>query len=248
MWQRNNIKKRVNEISNYLNDGDIINSNSDNYIRKFGIRKNNYNENEVVEELNKYDTDITGFIEDFNDLKVGGGITINESDFINLRLSGEKRGWQSGIKFVLNGNSYTIEGVDKNSFTDDVAYTKYIDDVKRYVGNPNNIKNTNIDVYDFRYYIDKINMIDDLIRKKEKETKVKIANDLRGEFKNSLGFEPTVRSIVEIITTAIEVYMETIYRVSKSAEENEERTEELKTKFESTEKKDGFQNNDLNIC
>jgi hypothetical protein len=72
-------------------------------------------------------------------------------------------------------------------------------------------------------------------RKKLEEYNVFITKELASELKENakekLGFEPTVRNIIEIFTASIEVLMESIYTVSKEAESNENRKKELKNVF-----------------
>jgi len=72
------------------------------------------------------------------------------------------------------------------------------------------------------------------IGKAENELAISIGKVL----KEGLGFESTVRNIVECFTVAVEVLLSVIYDVSVEAEENKTRKEELKTAFNNPKNSD----------
>ncbi len=90
-----------------------------------------------------------------------------------------------------------------------------------------------LDVYNMNGLFDKVASARTTVEKKLKEAKEGLANDLKTTVAETLGFEPTVRRIIEIFTAAIEVFMETIYTVSTAAEakDNNDRTAQLEAKF-----------------
>ena len=63
--------------------------------------------------------------------------------------------------------------------------------------------------------------------------KENLGKTIRKTIKTKLNLDPTIRNIIEIFTTAVEVFMETIYTVSAAAEANPNllRNNQLKTKF-----------------
>ena len=72
----------------------------------------------------------------------------------------------------------------------------------------------------------------DLIEKSLKDTQKDLANQIKETVVETLGFSPTVRNMVEVFTTLIEVFMLTVYDVSKNAESLEIRKELFKQIFD----------------
>jgi hypothetical protein len=70
--------------------------------------------------------------------------------------------------------------------------------------------------------------------------KTNLALKIKERIKETIGIDSTVRNIVEIFTTAVEVFMETIYTVSNKAEEDKDgkRAKQLTTKFTSPKNHD----------
>ena len=58
----------------------------------------------------------------------------------------------------------------------------------------------------------------DLIDKSLKDTNKALANQIKETVVKTLGFSPTARNMIEVFTTLIEIYMETVFEVSKKAE------------------------------
>lgn len=91
---------------------------------------------------------------------------------------------------------------------------------------------------DFEYKVfnmnSKLNSVNDAINQldnKEKEAKVNFSNELKDNFRRNLGFDPTIRNIIEVITTAVEILMECIYETSQTAEQSPQRKTILNKKF-----------------
>ena len=61
--------------------------------------------------------------------------------------------------------------------------------------------------------------------------KKNLAATLKTKIGDAIGFEPTIRNVVEVFTTAVEVYLGAIYNVSIAAEGNSLRTKQLESKF-----------------
>ena len=90
-----------------------------------------------------------------------------------------------------------------------------------------------LDVYDMTVLYDTISATRLKLETDEKVVMEALAVELKSSARQELGFEPTVRNLIEIFTAAIEVFMETIHRVSTEAESlnNTDRIGELKPKF-----------------
>ena len=76
--------------------------------------------------------------------------------------------------------------------------------------------------------------LDETVAEIEKATiknKKSLAITLKTKIADAIGFEPTIRNVVEVFTTAVEVYLAAIYNVSVAAEGNALRTKQLEAKF-----------------
>jgi hypothetical protein len=91
-----------------------------------------------------------------------------------------------------------------------------------------------LDIIDFSLQYEELNKKKNTTEKANESAKKALAKKFEESVRDTLGFDPTVREIVEIFTAAIEVFIETIYVVSTTAEGNSERTEELAKKFTAT--------------
>lgn len=78
------------------------------------------------------------------------------------------------------------------------------------------------------------------INNNTKQAKEQLALTIRGNIKETIGFEPSVRNIIEIFTTASEVFMESLYTVSTKAEalSNTKRISQLSQKFKEIKNSD----------
>ncbi len=87
-----------------------------------------------------------------------------------------------------------------------------------------------IDLTSLYLYIDGVK---NTLNNNTTEAKEQLAVTIRATIKEKLGFDPTVRNIIEVFTTAVEVFMESIYSVSVAAENpgNTARKAQLSRKF-----------------
>jgi hypothetical protein len=97
--------------------------------------------------------------------------------------------------------------------------------------------------FDYWDLTDIYNKIDDnkiVMDRKYKEAKTNLAIKIKDRIKETIGFDSTVRNIIEVLTTAVEVFMETIYTVSSSAEQDSDglRAKQLLLKFKADENSD----------
>ena len=88
-------------------------------------------------------------------------------------------------------------------------------------------------VYDLTLLYDKLQDARSKIAKKIENSKIDLAKKLKNKVSENIGFDPTIRNIIEVFTTAVEVYLSTIYDVSEKAEKDitGKRKKELETKF-----------------
>jgi len=92
--------------------------------------------------------------------------------------------------------------------------------------------NKTFKVIDLRNIYTIINEQKDLIKKSIEDTQKQLANRVKENVVESLGFKPTVRNMVEVFTALIEVFIETIYEVSTKAEGLQERKDLFRTVFD----------------
>lgn len=92
---------------------------------------------------------------------------------------------------------------------------------------------TKFDCWDLTDIILAIDTIKPKLEEEKKSAKESLGEKVRLKIKEKLNLDPTIRSIIEIFTTAVEVFMESIYTVSTKAEEipNELRLNQLQPKF-----------------
>ena len=175
----------------------------------------------------------------YNEL-AGENYKLVEADFVNIKTEANPNGGRLYKKV-------TIEQLDTNDKeTNDELQLKFgAKDANESAGITerllDNILNKNkdngisdgeeLDVFDMTLLNKKIDELDNTFAERLKEEKRNLAKDFANNVREELGFEPTIRRIVEIFTAAIEVFVESIYLVSKAAEENTERTAELGQKF-----------------
>lgn len=79
------------------------------------------------------------------------------------------------------------------------------------------------------------------ITNQQENHKLALAQSLRNQIKANLGFDPTIRNIINVFTTAIEVFMSVLWKVSKDAESQgnpSARVSELKKAFNEAESHD----------
>jgi GH24 family phage-related lysozyme (muramidase) len=82
-------------------------------------------------------------------------------------------------------------------------------------------------VYDMTYAYESIDAIRETLLLDKVDLLESLASEIDIKIKEELGVSPTVRNIVEVFTTAVEVFMKSIYRVSVQAEKSVERKNEL---------------------
>lgn len=185
-----------------------------------------------TESIKRYQDEVKKTIDIFNGYNING-LTLDSSVFQSITIVGKHKGYYTKLsKEILKPNNTetnssigellgSSEGIEFKKDLLNYLNTNYPDISDSYL----------IDVYDMNSLF---NLIKET-RKKLEEYNVFITKELASELKENakekLGFEPTVRNIIEIFTASIEVLMESIYTVSKAAESDENRKKELKSVF-----------------
>lgn len=173
--------------------------------------------------FNRINNDIKKNVKDLNSLKIQG-FSINENDIANpIRLTNlDLKKLEPDFEFLLPfGPITTIEEIDKFKV-----------DLKNYINSYYTMSSDKeFSVYDLR---SRFKLIEDkrtLLTDSEEQISKSLALEIKDTIKVKLGFEPTVRNMVEIFTSLIEVFIETLYEVSSKAESYQPRKELFDTVF-----------------
>ena len=165
-----------------------------------------------------------------------------ESDFINIDLSTNTSGGKlyknitikqlkdndnQGLKLNMGNPSNFIE-----------LKNKLLKHINTYNNDPKIGDDAVIDVFDMTLLFEKLAKTKKALENKEDSSKLALAKAFELEVREKLGFDPTARRVIEHFTAAIEVFIETIFRVSAAAsnEQNTDRADELAKKFTVDEK------------
>lgn len=202
----------------------------------FIVKAPNKSKEETDDAIAHYNEVIKANIIEFNGLNAG--VSLDENDFISLLKTGVDKGLYTNISRKI------VDPKVVNTATD-ATLSQQIgsgDGLAKFKGELSKYFNTYyasqtldflVDVYNMTSIFDKINKTKVELDKTNISAKETLAMELKQSFRDKLGFEPTVRNIIEIFTVAIEIMMETIYTVSTSAEaaDNVGRTGELESVF-----------------
>ena len=172
------------------------------------------------------DTNVKTYIKKYNDLNITG-LKLNESDFLPITYVPDL------TIPLLNANSN--ERIDTSITGEELI--KFKRDALIYVNDYMTFNDSfKFRIYDLRQTIDLLEKEKTKLDSNVEISNKSLANEIKDEITSELGFDPTVRNIIEIFTGLIEVFIETIYNVSQNAENNVDRTAELEKVFSETSK------------
>ena len=183
--------------------------------------------------ITKFVSETTKAIDEYNS---DNDIKINVNDFTNinakhysnltLRLLSTQND-PNQIDYSETKKTQQLQIIFGNNSAFNETRTKLYD----YVVNRGNIGfEMPFDVYDLRQQYSVISDTRDKIDEQMKKLRRTLAATLRGAITKKLGFTPTVRSIINVFTTAVEVLLSVLYDVSAKAgdQSNKERITQLK--------------------
>ena len=182
--------------------------------------------------IKEYNEDIGKLILDFNNLSIGH--TINSKNFKDIDTKGTDKGFFTSLNKTKLTNDPDTDKSLSQSIGSDTGFTKFKTDINKYLKINYPSLEEDFDVYNITSLYDEINKSETNIEAKGLSSRESLALELKKTVRTELGFEPTVRNIIEIFTFAAEVFMETIYKVSTAAaqKDNTPRIDELKKKFD----------------
>jgi LAS superfamily LD-carboxypeptidase LdcB len=170
------------------------------------------------------DDDIKKLVTEYNELNISG-LSIRDTDIINPTVLTDLT-----LKKLEPDSGLQPFGPLKNI----TEVTNFKTDLLSYLKNtfPTTInENNTFSVFDLRSRFDLIENQRTLVSKSLTDSNKALANRIKDNVSQTLGFNPTVRNMVEIFTALIEVFIETVYDVSTKAESNNTRKELLKNVF-----------------
>jgi GH24 family phage-related lysozyme (muramidase)/LAS superfamily LD-carboxypeptidase LdcB len=170
------------------------------------------------------DDDIKKLVTEYNELNISG-LSIRDTDIINPTVLTDLN-----LKKLEPNSGLQPFGPLKNAS----EVTTFKTDLLSYLKNtfPTTInENTAFSVFDLRSRFDLIESQRTLVSKSLTDSNKALANRIKDNVSKTLGFNPTVRNMVEIFTALIEVFIESVYEVSTKAESNNTRKELLKNVF-----------------
>jgi hypothetical protein len=191
--------------------------------------------NENVVEIEKFKKNIEDIIN--NKYNPDNNFKLNSNDFTDLESN-----YYSGVTInLLKTNDIKLKTIFSKLInrSGGEVFDKTIRRLLEYVTtnerltNPGLTDTTPFSVYDNRIAYDKINEAKNKIENQNQLLKKSLANTLRQQIRTDLGFDPTVRNIINVFTTAVEVFLHVLFEVSKKAGDptTTTRIEELKKKF-----------------
>jgi len=206
---KNNIGILNTELLNKL-----ANKTPDNNDYSFTIYKKD-DADSLLKNFSKYSADIGKAIDEYN---TNTKFKLRREDFTNLiyiPTSLNKLNQNNGDE----RNKEILNYIERNGLTDTLG------------------KDTELRIIDNRNNLNKISEISDATKDEISLLQQDLAKQLDSEITGKLNFSPSIRNIVNILTSSVEALFYAIYSVSKAAEENQDRKDVLKNIFK----------NDVNI-
>lgn len=187
----------------------------------------------INEKLKIYNDNITSLLIDLNS-KAENTFQLTDADF-------KPKIYENILKkdlSPLNDSSESARQIKKNNNSENKE-NDYLDKVSSLLNVFNNKsidENQPVYIYDFSQIFKKLNTNDKKINDYDEATKKEIAGKLRAiidDKQQGLGIQPTIKNLVNILTTHVEVFLRAIYQVSMNASKSENRKSEL-TKLNKT--------------
>ena len=172
-------------------------------------------------EIKLYNQSITEKIKKFNENNQGSQLDVTKfTSFITNMIMNVKE------SDLVDANS--IELVTKLKTTTEKLHDK-LSDIRYQIG----LRKTDVvvNIFDLTEVNKLVADSKSFYYKEVENNKVALAEKVKRTIGKRIGFEPTVRNVVEIFTTAIEVFMGSLFDVSQAAKANKDREKVLKEKF-----------------
>ena len=192
-----------------------------------GISNNN------SESIQNYQTDVTEYIDKTYNIDTNFKLTTSNFNNLNADLYSDL-----SIKKLKELDEET-----KIKFKDTNTAESTSEAILKYLSYNNygiTSEDKAFDVYDNRVKYKEIDTARNNTNKEFEVLKKELSEKLRESIRTNLGFDPTVKNIVNVFTSAVEVFMYTLFQVSKTADSDTEteRINELKKVFKNIDSSD----------
>jgi N-acetyl-anhydromuramyl-L-alanine amidase AmpD len=174
--------------------------------------KDNYN-TKILEKVKAYNTKVEA-IQEFAIPNSGQGMKCNDVITRYVDINGQVDDLKNKIK-----SSYTVK--------DDEYLTNILNRFKLAAENAKT-QTSNIKFYDVTNAWLLLNDLDKNVKIKQDELTKKVGEKLKTFITNKLGFDTSIRSIINLFTVHIEIFLEQLFNVSNQYDKDTARAEELK--------------------
>jgi len=210
-------------------------------INPFVVMSNDVFSDLETKKFNEFANTIKDLITSYNELNIVGlNLDFNKTAVKYYVVDLTINQLQPDYNLVISNNPELKNVSDVNSFKKDLL--NYLASSLPTKLNDNFI----FKVLDLRsrYEIvtNQIKLVDENLKNTQKE----LANKIKDNVTDTLGFKPTVRNMIEVFTALIEVFIESVYEVSTKAEAKQERKDLFKKVFGDNNVGSDYNNNDFN--
>ena len=224
----------INEINTLGSAIDLNNGKSDfKYIVvKKGDISNAFNTKKIEDYQDKVykKGDAECLVLKYNGLSPTDILTENEFVFVKSNTGNGNRVYQGlSINILEKSSESTLKSILGNYSDTKEKADEIVDYLRK--NNKDLKEKEEFDLIDMTLIVKTINEKKSNTFRRQDDEKKKLADVFRQEVKTELGFDPTVRTLVECFTAAIEVLAECIFTVADNTKTNTKRTDELKKVF-----------------
>jgi hypothetical protein len=225
------IKGQINMLGQYFD----LNDDKEEFTYIVYKHKDKFNASDDNALNNQYKESVKDFIIKYN--KLSSIEPLVEGDFVNIDTTTNTKGGKLYKKITINqlkesdNPTLKLNMGNPSNFSD--VREKVLKHIETYNTDPVIGDDAEIDIFDMSLLFEKLEKAKKALEVKETSSKTELAKAFEAEVRDKIGFDPTARRVIEHFTAAIEVFIETIFRVSQAAEDpkNTDRTDELAKKF-----------------
>ena len=227
--QLDNIKGQINILGQHFD----LNKQKEEYNYIVFVHKDKLSTSDENALNNLYKVEVKKAIEEY--LKLTSIEPLVEADFVNIDTTTNTAGGKFYQKITIKQLKADDDPTLKLNMGNPSNFLDIKDKLLKHITTYNNDTpigdDALIDVFDMSLLFEKLAKSKKAMEGKESSSKIELAKAFEAEVRSKLGFDPTARRIIEHFTAAIEVFIETIFRVSQAASINTDRAEELAKKF-----------------
>jgi len=227
--QIDNIKGQISILGQHFD----LNKQKEEYTYIVFVHKDKLSTSDENALNNLYKVEVKKAVEEY--LKLTSIEPLVQADFVNIDTTTNTAGGKFYQKITIKQLKADDDSTLKLNMGNPSNFSEVKDKLLKHITTYNNDTpigdDALIDVFDMSLLFEKLGKSKKAMEGKENSSKIELAKAFEAEVRSKLGFDPTARRIIEHFTAAIEVFVETIFRVSQSASISTVRTDELSKKF-----------------